>query len=209
VNNITWVFHGERPRGNCYATTEALYHLLGGRSSGWKPMQMQHEGDSHWFLQHAATGLILDPTVSQFKSPPDYKLARGKGFLTVSPSAAAWDMIRHMVWQGMAGAIRGEYSTIIRDLVGLAEYLGAPAATYQSCSRAVYKRTKCGANLWGDDGGHAILIGAMVEGTDIEVLLPLLRFPFTGTQLDEALIAIDAEAEEALIEFNHGEDTNG
>lgn len=58
-------------RGNCYVTCEALYHLLGGKEAGWKPMVMKWEGDTHWFLKHDLTGQILDPTKSQFKRPPD------------------------------------------------------------------------------------------------------------------------------------------
>ena len=85
-------------RGNCYVTSEALFHLLGGAAAGWKPMSMRHEGDTHWFLKHA-DGRILDATVSQFKKVPDYNLARGKGFLTRLPSRRARDLMRVMVWQ--------------------------------------------------------------------------------------------------------------
>ena len=90
-------------RGNCYVTCEALWHLLGGPKSGWKPMYVKHEGDTHWFLKHLACGgcpeAILDPTISQFKSKPDYTSARGCGFLTSKPSKRAKKMMRIMVWQ--------------------------------------------------------------------------------------------------------------
>jgi hypothetical protein len=85
-------------RGNCYATCEALYHLLGGKQAGFKPMRMRHEGDSHWFLRHES-GLILDPTASQFKSLPDYQRAVGCGFLTKQPSKRAQLLMDKMVWQ--------------------------------------------------------------------------------------------------------------
>lgn len=86
-------------RGNCYVTCEALYHLLGGKAAGWKPMQMWHNGFSHWFLQHSS-GLILDPTAKQFTTfKPNYSTARGKGFLTKRPSARARAMMEHMLWQ--------------------------------------------------------------------------------------------------------------
>lgn len=88
-------------RGNCYAASEALYHLLGGRAAGWTPMQTRHEGDTHWFLRHAS-GLILDPTVSQFATTPDYTRARGRGFLTRQPSRRAAALMRSIVWQGEA-----------------------------------------------------------------------------------------------------------
>ncbi len=85
-------------RGNCYVTCEALYHLLGGKAAGWKPMVMRVHGDTHWFLKHS-TGMILDPTVSQFKYLPVYSLARGSGFLTKGPSRRAKALMDRMVWQ--------------------------------------------------------------------------------------------------------------
>jgi hypothetical protein len=30
----------DRRRGNCYYTSEALYHILGGKAAGWKPMRI-------------------------------------------------------------------------------------------------------------------------------------------------------------------------
>lgn len=73
-------------RGNCYVTSEALYHLLGGKASGWTPHTVRHEGDVHWFLVHES-GLVLDPTATQFRSPVPYALARGRGFLTRAKQA--------------------------------------------------------------------------------------------------------------------------
>ena len=87
-------------RGNCYVTSEALYHLLGGRAAGYTPMTMKHEGDTHWFLRHRS-GLILDPTVSQFKERPDYTQARGSGFLTREPSKRARALMKALVWQAV------------------------------------------------------------------------------------------------------------
>ena len=85
-------------RGNCYVTCEALYHLIGGKESGWKPMNVKHEGDSHWFLLHES-GTILDPTALQFKSKPNYNQARGRGFLTKLPSRRAKEMMLNLLWQ--------------------------------------------------------------------------------------------------------------
>lgn len=85
-------------RGNCYVTSEALYHLLGGAAAGWKPMTLRHEGDTHWFLRHAS-GLVLDATASQFKRPPDYSKARGRGFLTRKPSRRAQELMQNLTWQ--------------------------------------------------------------------------------------------------------------
>lgn len=85
-------------RGNCYVASEALYHLLGGKAAGWKPMTLKHEGDTHWFLKHSS-GLIVDPTVSQFDSPPPYERAVGRGFLTKEPSRRASELMQRIVWQ--------------------------------------------------------------------------------------------------------------
>jgi hypothetical protein len=85
-------------RGNCYVSCEALYHLIGGKASGWKPMTLRHEGDVHWYLMHNS-GLIVDPTVRQFKNKPNYENGRGRGFLTKKPSKRAVEMMEKLVWQ--------------------------------------------------------------------------------------------------------------
>ena len=85
-------------RGNCYVTSEALYHLLGGKAAWWKPMRVRHEGDMHWFLRNVLTGQILDATAVQFKTKPPYDKAVGCGFLTKKPSKRAASMMKRMVW---------------------------------------------------------------------------------------------------------------
>ena len=88
-------------RGNCYVTSEALYHLLGGKAAGWKPMRMPVDGESHWFLQHSS-GLILDATAKQFgRHKPAYSQARGNGFLTLGPSRRARELMTKLVWQNV------------------------------------------------------------------------------------------------------------
>lgn len=89
--------------GHCYVASEALYHLLGGSQKGWKPMNVQHEGDSHWFLQHSS-GRILDPTGDQFKTPVPYDQGKGKGFLTKEPSARAQQVMERMMGDGLSKA---------------------------------------------------------------------------------------------------------
>jgi ADP-ribose pyrophosphatase YjhB (NUDIX family) len=78
---------------HCYVASEALYHLLGGKKSGWTPMTVRHEGDQHWFLRHE-DGLVLDATDSQFQRPVPVHKARGKGFLTKRPSKRAQVVIK-------------------------------------------------------------------------------------------------------------------
>jgi hypothetical protein len=94
----------KKKRGNCYVTCEALYHLLGGANAGYKSMQLWHEGDSHWFLLKLsrncmASNTIIDPTVSQFKTKPNYSKAKGRGFLTKKPSKRAKALMKKLVWQ--------------------------------------------------------------------------------------------------------------
>ncbi len=87
--------HPNRLRGHCYVASEALYHLLGGRGAGYKPMSVAHEGDSHWFLL-APNGEIVDLTAAQFESPVPYEKARGRGFLTKDPSQRARKVIQRV-----------------------------------------------------------------------------------------------------------------
>lgn len=77
-------WRGERNplAGHCYVASEALYHLLGGARSGWRPVFLRHEGKPHWFLRHRELGAIADPTALQFASPPRHELGVPKGFLT-------------------------------------------------------------------------------------------------------------------------------
>lgn len=90
-------------RGNCYAASEALYHILGGKKAGWKPMRFKMQGtdkriDTHWFLKHTS-GMILDPSKRQFKFEPPYEEARGSGFLTKHPSKRARKLMKELTWQ--------------------------------------------------------------------------------------------------------------
>ncbi len=93
-------------RGNCYVTSEALYHLLGGKKAGWVPMRMRIGVETHWFLQHRESGLRIDATASQFLTPQDYSTARGSGFLTREPSRRARMLMNTMVWQTPVGVSR-------------------------------------------------------------------------------------------------------
>ena len=74
--------------GHCYVASEAVYHLLGGKTAGYVPQFIRHEGQPHWFLR-SPDGRVIDPTRDQFKTPVPYDKAKGKGFLTSKPSARA------------------------------------------------------------------------------------------------------------------------
>ncbi len=88
-------FRRARPEGStaswgcCYVAAEAVWHALGGPDSGLRPTFIRHEGAPHWYLVDVATGEVVDPTVDQFSSPPDYSRGTGKGFLTSDPSQRA------------------------------------------------------------------------------------------------------------------------
>lgn len=98
INHLSNLAKKQMSRGNCYYTCEALYHLLGGKKAGYKPMHLRHENESHWYLQHAS-GLIIDPTASQFKNLPNYLDGKGKGFLTKQPSKKATALMKFLIYQ--------------------------------------------------------------------------------------------------------------
>lgn len=80
----------------CYSASEALYHLLGGKEAGYTPMQIRHEGYSHWYLRWDVSGetFYLDPTAGQFDTPVPYHEGRGRGFQTKHPSKGAAELLR-------------------------------------------------------------------------------------------------------------------
>jgi len=75
--------------GYCYIVCEATWHLLGGAQSDWLPHQMRVGGTSHWYLLHATTREIVDPTAKQFAEVPDYATGRYRRFRTALPSKRA------------------------------------------------------------------------------------------------------------------------
>ena len=88
--------------GNCYAVTEAAWHILGGQDSEWEVMRLKIPGEkhSHWFLRHGMLhGIVIDLSVRQFKTPPDYRKGIHCAFLTTEPSKKAQILIEQMTWQ--------------------------------------------------------------------------------------------------------------
>lgn len=76
--------------GHCYAASEAVYYLLGGKASGLQPQVMRYgRRGTHWFLRHKITGRRLDPTREQFEKPVDYEKGVRCPFLTGKPSKRA------------------------------------------------------------------------------------------------------------------------
>lgn len=85
--------------GHCYIACEVVYHLAGGRESGLVAHYISNEdGSTHWYLvmrrlhvynptdsygkSYWLNGAdeIIDPTVEQFDSTPNYSIGVGCGF---------------------------------------------------------------------------------------------------------------------------------
>jgi len=91
--------------GHCYVASEALYHLLGGKESGWYPMRMRMpDGIVHWWLANS-DGDVLDPTHDQFDNHPNYTDGRSGGFLTREPSKRAQELINRVKHDTMAESL--------------------------------------------------------------------------------------------------------
>lgn len=65
--------------GHCFAASEAFYWLMGGPGSGYKPVSVQHEGGSHWWVR-GPDGKVWDLTSEQFDTPVPYAQGRARGF---------------------------------------------------------------------------------------------------------------------------------
>lgn len=89
--------------GHCYHAAEALWHLLGGKASGWRPqVYREDDGVTHWWLRHAG-GKIADPTAAQYQGEPlPYARGLGKacGFMTRLPSRPAKIIIERVTFRG-------------------------------------------------------------------------------------------------------------
>ena len=86
--------HADNPLyGHCYVASEALFHLLGGRDSGYSPcFGKDDHGVTHWWLEDPLTGDRLDITADQYYSvgrEPPYAARKSGGFLTNEPSKRA------------------------------------------------------------------------------------------------------------------------
>lgn len=94
-----WTPHRPRYWGHCYAASEALYHLLGGKKAGYIPMNVNINGESHWYLQRGK--IVLDPAGEQFAvdvyAMSDYYAnATCRGFLTAAPGKRAKEILRRV-----------------------------------------------------------------------------------------------------------------
>jgi hypothetical protein len=92
--------------GHCYITAEALWHLIGGKASGYMPHVLTHAawpegldpGETHWFLRKSRR--ILDPTAGQFDGEIAYDKGRACGFLSREPSRRAKTLMERVKCSG-------------------------------------------------------------------------------------------------------------
>jgi pyrrolidone-carboxylate peptidase len=92
--------------GHCVHACEALWHMLGGPLSTFRPRSVvDYDDDKHLFLQCLMTGKILDPTRAQYKGEPiPYERSKGWGFSTKLPSRKAQVIIeRARQWMESGG----------------------------------------------------------------------------------------------------------
>ena len=94
-----WTPRRHRVWGHCYAASEALFHMLGGKKAGYASYHVNVDGESHWLIK---TGnAVLDPTAGQFAGMQFADLtiqivSSPCGFLTKQPSTRAAEIIRRV-----------------------------------------------------------------------------------------------------------------
>lgn len=94
------------PTGHCYVASEAIYHLLGGPSSGLKPVRLKmDDGVVHWWLEDQE-GNVIDATHDQFSHEIPYEQGRPGGFLTKEPSARARQVMERVDGKTAASDVR-------------------------------------------------------------------------------------------------------
>lgn len=71
--------YGLMRQSECYAVSEALFHLVGGRDAGYRAKRIPAKPQSHWFLE-GPYGEIIDLTAGQFKKLPRYDRAVNAAF---------------------------------------------------------------------------------------------------------------------------------
>jgi len=73
LRNVNELGLGRAPE--CYAVSEAVYRLTGGKDAGIHVMRIPMDFQSHWFLR-GPYGEIIDLTAGQFNGEyPDYRTA--------------------------------------------------------------------------------------------------------------------------------------
>jgi hypothetical protein len=89
---------GHRMAGHCFVASEALWHLMGGKGSGFVPHVGRVDGKTHWWVV-GPDGTVWDPTFDQFAEPVDYSNGHGSGFGVPGggPSKRARELLRRVM----------------------------------------------------------------------------------------------------------------
>ncbi len=96
---------------------------------------------------------------------------------------------------------------MINSSADVAQYFGIPGAPWHRVAKAVFKGTVCGAWLAfefaaEENGGSFLLVGSIVEGSDVDCQTIRLKLPTTGEELGNALEAVEEEAAQIWNEWN-------
>ena len=89
----------------------------------------------------------------------------------------------------------------VNNLQDLLSLRGCGEETLENLQRNVYKYTACGA--WVSEGEQGVFLGSIVEGSDQCTMTHNLQYPFTIDQFQDALQAVEDEADE-IWKATHG-----
>lgn len=81
------------PKNQCYPAAEAVFHLSDEKLT---VHYLRMGRSTHWYLRKKS-GAVVDPTVHQFTTIPNYGDGYRCGFLTKMPSARAMYIMKEAV----------------------------------------------------------------------------------------------------------------
>ena len=95
----------------------------------------------------------------------------------------------------------------------IASHLGMPGAEMHQIEKAIFKRTSCGAWVAFETASQEhlgdweveftyLLVGSIVEGSDVECTTHRLKLPTTSEEFEDAMNSVEEEAEEIWREWN-------
>ena len=95
----------------------------------------------------------------------------------------------------------------------LASFLGIPGAEMHRIEKAIFKGTSCGAWVAFETASQDhlgdveveftyLLVGSIVEGSDVDCTTHKLKLPTTSKEFEDAMKAVEEEAEEIWREWN-------
>jgi hypothetical protein len=102
--------------GHCYASSEAMFHMMGGAHAGLSACVASFEKNgekmTHWWLKNK-DGEIIDPTADQFYAvgaTPPYEAGHATGFLTKAPSKRAQEIIKRLTGDSLVPEVNSSDS---------------------------------------------------------------------------------------------------